>query len=102
MRFCNSCGRLMRRQLGAQPGYFCCKGLVGLEDEDTLIKEIHFAPVGNKSRYGASGNSPVLAKVKAKCECGLDYLSKVYSGANMEPKYLCVCGREYSHAELFQ
>jgi len=92
--------------VGNNPIFSCCKGDEPPEPENTLIKTIEFAGSdGNlmSANYIPSPHSPVPLKVKVTCpNCQIDFMTKIYAGTDIKATYLCICGKNYMHEELFK
>jgi len=83
------------------PVYTCFKGDEPFNPYNTLIKTINFKSEDGESSYVTSPRSKVSAKVALTCpNCGIDYLTKIYTGDNMKVLYLCICGKNYNHEDI--
>jgi hypothetical protein len=81
-----------------------CGTEVKSDPSDTLLHETAVAEqsmaVINTDFLDMCTSDPGGLIVRANCECGLDYMTKVVVGPSSITMYICECGRRYNYDQL--
>ena len=105
MRFCPVCSTVMKKTIKqlTQIVFICdCGTEVEGRPEDTLLfgtTVITQTTAINADFIDMCTQDPGGFVVKANCECGLNYMTKIVVGLNSITMYVCECGKRYTYDE---
>ncbi len=105
MRFCPVCSSFMKKTIKQLTSivFVCdCGTEIAGRPEDTLLygtTVIEQTNTINTDFLDMCTQDPGGYIVKANCECGLDYMTKVVVGPSSITMYICECGKRYNYDE---